>query len=137
MKTIKAAIFGIIALLSVSCLKMNKNEYYIRMTSAVEIGIAQVPDTVDNNAAALITARAQAYDACWSNLTFLLTKNSDFEYSLQAFGLYESYGNCPQAIIYGDTTITFQPTQIGLYKFHIYKGPNNIETDTMIVRGNY
>ena len=132
----KQFIFAIIALLIAACSNLNKNEYYVRMTSAVEISHIEVPDTVDNNVAALIKAKAQAYDACWSNLTFLLTKNSDFEYSLQAFGLYESYGSCPQTTVYGDTTITFQPPQLGLYKFYIYKGPNDVEVDTMIVRGD-
>jgi len=132
----KLFIFSIIVLLILSCTNLNKNDYYVRLTSSVEISHIEVPDTVDNNAVALITARAQAYDACWSNLTFLLTKNSDFEYSLNAFGIYESYGSCPAMMVYGDTTITFQPAQIGLYKFYIYKGPNDTQVDTMIVRGN-
>jgi hypothetical protein len=131
----KPVIFAIFALFSISCMNMNKSDYYVRMTSAVEIIHTEVPDTVDNNTVALIMARAQAYDACWSNLTFLLTKNSDFEYSLQAFGLYESFGDCPQITVYGDTTLNFKPTQSGLYKFKIYKGPGDIEVDTMIVRG--
>jgi hypothetical protein len=135
MKSMKPVIFTILALLSFACMNLNKSDYYVRMTSEVEISHAMIPDTVDNNAPAIITAQAQAHDACWSNLTFLLTKISDFEYALQAFGIYESYGDCSQVMVYGDTTLTFQPTKIGLYKFNIYKGPDDIEVDTMIVRG--
>jgi len=130
----KLFIYIIIAVVSVSCFKTGKNEYYVILTGPVEISHAEIPDTVDNMGLAQIKANAQAYDECWSNLNFTLTKANDFEYSLQAFGLYESYGICPEMMIYGDTTIAFQPTKTGLYKFNIYKSPNDIEIDTMIVR---
>jgi hypothetical protein len=129
----KPALFMIIALLSFSCLKSNKNDYYIKVTSQVEIVHAEIPDTVVNNSAALIKANAQAPDGCWSNLRFLLSKSNDFEYTLEAYGIYESYGTCPEITVYGDTTISFLPTKIGLYKFYVFKSPNDIEIDTMIV----
>ncbi len=130
----KPVIYIAIALLSLSCLKLSKNEYYIRMTGLVEIIHTEVPDTVDNMSFAQIKATAQATDGCWSDLNFMLIKNSDFEYSLQAFGVYESYGTCPTGMVYSDTTINVQPSLSGLYKFYIYKGPNEVEVDTMIVR---
>jgi hypothetical protein len=130
----KPVIFIIIVLVSLSCLKLSNNEYYIRMTSEVEISHVIMPDTVDNNSPAEIIVRAKAPNGCWSDLNFILTKDNLYEYSLKAFGIYESYGSCPEVIVYGDSTITFQPDQAGLYKFYIYKGYNDLEIDTLIVR---
>ena len=134
MKTLLLTLITILTILLFSCLKLKKNEYYVRMTGRVEIVHTEIPDTVDNLSVAEIRASARATDACWSNLNFILVKESDFEYSLQAFGIYESYGNCPSATIGYDTVITLQPTLSGLYQFYIYKGPGDVEIDTMIVR---
>jgi len=133
-KMIKPAINLIIVFLLVSCLKMGSSEYYVRFTGYVEISHATIPDTVNNMSVTHITATAKASNGCWRNLSFLLTKNSDFEYSLQAFGLYESTGTCPQNMVYQDTSIMFQPKDTGLYKFYVAKGENLTEIDTMIVR---
>jgi hypothetical protein len=133
-KAMKNFIFIIIALLSLSCMNLNKSEYYVSFTGNVEITHILVPDTVDIAGSAVIQAWSQAPDGCWSNLTFLLTKNSDFEYTLEAYGLYQSTGVCPPGVIYGDSAITMHPEQSGLYKFNIVKGPYDIEIDTMIVR---
>lgn len=130
----KPFIYIILAFLSVSCWKLNQDENYVRLTGSVEISHTQIPDTVDNMGFAQIKAQARAINGCWSNLNFLLTRTDEFDYSLQAFGIYESYGTCPDVMVYGDTIITIQPTRAGLYKFYIYKGPNDVDIDTMIVR---
>jgi hypothetical protein len=130
----KNFIFIVIAFLSFSCMNLNKNEYFVSFTGQVEITHTVIPDTIDNAGSAEILAWSQAPDGCWTNLGFLLTKNNDFEYTLEAYGLYQSTGVCPSGIVYGDTAITLHPEQSGLYKFNIIKGPYTIEIDTMIVR---
>lgn len=129
----KSFIYVLIALTSLSCSKVFKNDYYVRMTDLVEISHVDIPDTIDNMAFAQKKANAQAPDDCWSNLSFSLTKNFDFEYSLQPFGLYESFDTCPAVLVCWDTTIALQLTQSGLYKFYVLKSPNDVEIDTMIV----
>jgi hypothetical protein len=115
---------------------MKEDTYYLRTTGRVEIIQVDIPDTTINLEFAEIIAKAKATNACWSNLTFNLTKKSDFEYFLEAFGIFESYGSCPDVMVYSDSTIPFKPTQTGLYKFYITKTQNEIETDTMIVIGD-
>jgi hypothetical protein len=111
-----------------------KDEYYVRTTSQCDIIHYQLPDTIALPDSAQISAVAQAGSACWSNLGFLLSKTTDFEYYLQAFGVYESYGSCPEVIITADSVIKWKPTQTGLYKFHVFKTPYEVETDTIIVK---
>jgi hypothetical protein len=134
MRPILYTIAVLIIFTALSCLKIGKNEYYLRMTGNVEIISHHIPDTVNMNDVVQISAVGQAYDACWSDINFLLTKTNDYEYTLQAFGTYESYGVCPEALVSGDTVITITAAHTGLYKFHVYKGPNDIETDTLIVK---
>ena len=131
----KTILFLIIAFFAVSCLKSGENSYYVRTSGRVEIIQSDVPDTAINMQFTEIKARAKETNGCWSNLNFVLTKNSDFEYSLEAFGTFESYGACPDVMVYGDTIIAFKPTQTGLYKFNILKSQNVTVTDTMIVVG--
>ena len=130
----KLFIYVLIAIMSLSCSKIFKNDFYMIMTGPVEISHAEIPDTIDNMAFAQIKANAQAPDGCWRNLNFVLTKTAEYEYSLQAFGVFESFGTCPNIMVYGDTTISLQLTQSGLYKFYVSKNPNDFEIDTMIVR---
>ena len=134
MKSLIFTILVIIALIAISCLKMGQNDYYVRLTGNVEIVSSFIPDTVNNLDTVHISAVAEAYDACWSDLNFLLTNTSGTEYTLQAFGTYESYGDCPEMLIRADTTIALQVTHAGLYRFHIYKGPSEVLIDTLIVK---
>lgn len=129
----KPAICLAIAFLTVSCLN-NKNEFYQRFSGQVEILRSNIADTVTNNSYTRIEATAQAYNGCWSNLNFILTKTSTFEYTLNAYGVYESTGSCPNVMVYKDTSIVFQPTTAGLYRFTIAKGENDTQIDTMIVK---
>ena len=133
MKPLLYTVAVVIVITAVSCLKAGKNDYYIRTTGNVEIIHSFIPDSADINDVVQISATAEAYDACWSGLNFLLSKSSEFEYVLQAFGNYESYGECPALIVRADTVIAFPAVRAGLYKFHIYKGPDDTETDTLIV----
>lgn len=130
----KHILFFILAALTISCIKLRDNSYFV---STVEnIGVSQyiLPDTTINQQVAHITARSEQYTDCWSNLYFELTKDSEYEYSLNAYGHFITTGTCLEKKIYGDTTISFTPPKPGLYKFNIIKGYNNVVIDTMIVK---
>jgi hypothetical protein len=132
-KILKILIFLIVAIAGVSCLNMKGNEYYASFTGRVEIIHAIIPDTVANMSNTNIQVNSQAPDGCWRSLSFQLNKSSDFEYSVEAFGRYESNGTCPPGMVNGDTSIVFQPKAVGLYKFYVYKSQYVTEIDTMIV----
>ena len=125
-------IFAILLCLATSCLKENSN--YVKLTGPVNISQALIPDTSVNMENIQISARAMETNACWKNLRFVLSKVDDFEYELEAYGTYESYGNCPEMMVYNDTLIDFKPTKTGTYIFHVTKTPYKIENDTLIVR---
>ena len=129
----KTFVYFIIALLASSCLKTGNNTYYISTTARAEITHTDIPDTATVNLVTSIKAWAEEPNGCWSNLNFILTKNNDFDYSLEAFGRYESTGTCPEIKVYGDTTIAFKPASSGIYKFHVTKSQDEIVTDTMVV----
>ena len=124
-----------IALLAASCLKPGENTYYIMTSGRVPIIQADIPETATTNELTEIKARAEETNGCWSNLNFKLTRNSDFDYSLEAFGVFESYGSCEDVKVYGDTTIAFKPEKTGTYIFHITKNENETVSDSMIVAG--
>ena len=77
-------------------MKLSKNEYYIRATGQVEIIHSVIPDTVNNMTDNQIVVNSKAPISCWSDLTFMLSKEDEFEYSLKALGIYESFGTCPR-----------------------------------------
>ena len=131
----KTLVYFIIVLLAVSCLKSGENTYYISTTGRVKITQSDIPDTVTQNMYAEIKLRAEESNACWSNLNFQLTQNNNFDYTLEAFGLFQSYGSCEPIKVVGDTTIAFKPTQTGIYKFHVLKSETESAVDTMIVVG--
>jgi|WetSurSiteA1Bulk_404760.scaffolds.fasta_scaffold90003_2 hypothetical protein len=131
--TLRTVIFLTIVVASISCLD-NSSEYYVRFTGPVEIIRAVIPDTVDVNSYNQLVVNAQANNGCWSNLNFLLNKTSNFEYTIQAFGMYESTGSCTDVKVNADTSIIFQPTAAGLYKFYVTKSETVTEIDTMIVK---
>lgn len=129
----KTIIFFVIALAAISCLKQGENKYYIKTTGRAEITQVDIPETASNNQPTPIMVRAEGSNGCWRDLNFKLTKNSDFDYLLEAFGTYESTGTCPDVKVYGDTTISFKPTKAGLYIFHVLKSQDETEVDSMIV----
>ena len=129
----RLAIFLTALLFLSSCLEPGNNSYYIRTTGKVPIIQTDIPDSVIVNQFSELKARAEEENACWSNLNFVLTKRSDFEYSLEAFGVFESDGNCPTLKVTADTAIAFKPVKAGLYRFHVSKNPEETEIDTMIV----
>jgi cell division protein FtsI/penicillin-binding protein 2 len=129
----KTTALFLLSLAVVSCLKLNDNGSYIMTTGRVEITQTDIPETATINQVTEIKAIAEESNNCWSNLNFELTQNSDFDYTLEAFGLFESYGSCGAAKVTGDTTIAFKPIQTGIYKFHIVKSETETALDSMIV----
>ena len=125
---------ALIVIAFISCIDLGKSQYYMKITGSVDITSIHMPDTVNVNGTAPIALRAEAYESCWSDLRFSLTKNTDFEYSVQAYGTYESYGNCTNAVVTGDSTLSFKPTKAGLYKFSFLKDSQSTEIDTLIVK---
>jgi hypothetical protein len=132
----KTILFFLISILAVSCFNMKENSYYLQTTGHVTITQVVVPDTTINMESTVIRARAEESNGCWSNLHFILTKNSDFEYSLEAYGLFVSYGSCPDVVVFKDSIIPFKPEKTGLYRFTIFVAPDQTKIDTMIVVGD-
>jgi hypothetical protein len=129
----KKIVYLVIALLAISCLKNGESSYYVRTTARVPIVLVDIPDTTAVNQYGEIRAKAEASNGCWHNLSFTLTDISDFEYNLEAFGVFESTGYCEDIKVYADTTIAFKPTKTGIYKFNVTKSQDLIVADTMIV----
>jgi hypothetical protein len=129
----KILAYLVIGLLAISCLKQGENSYYVRTTARAPIVLVDIPDTTTVNQYTEITARAEVPNGCWHDLSFTLTDRSDFEYDLEAFGVFESTGFCEDIKISADTTIAFKPTKTGIYKFNVAKSQDLIVADTMIV----
>jgi hypothetical protein len=104
-------------------------------TGRVQITQSDIPDTATVNQYTEIKARAEESSGCWSNLNFKLTQNNNFDYTLEAFGLFESYGSCEDIKVTGDTTMAFKPIQTGVYKFHVIQSETETVLDSMIVVG--
>ncbi|MCF6353436.1 MAG: hypothetical protein L3J06_10530 [Cyclobacteriaceae bacterium] len=102
----------------------------------VEIDERSIPDTVANNEYIKINVKASAVNLCWGDLYVELKENKPFEYDVKAYGTFTCCDKCacPTAMLYMDTIIDFQPTQKGLYLFHVSELQSKITTDTMVVR---
>ena len=127
----KILLFAFLASVVLSCTEAG--DRYVKRFDMVDINKTLIPDTTINLDYLQIRAKAQADNGCWSKLYFELKKTKDFEYSLKAYGTYESFGVCPDKVVSQDTLIDFQPTQKGTYLFYISRVPNKAEIDTMIV----
>lgn len=127
----KIVLFLLIVTWMVSC--KEPGDKYVKRFEKVEIIKTAIPDTAINQEYLQIRAKAQADNGCWSHLYFKLIKTKDFEYTLQAYGTYESFGICPDKVVTKDTLIDFLPKQTGTYLFHIYGQSAIAATDTLIV----
>jgi hypothetical protein len=133
LKSLDMKIF-LLALLAVVVLSCTEPaDRYVKRFDMVDISKRLIPDTTFNLDIMEIKAKAQAENGCWRKLYFELKKTKDFEYTLKAYGTYESFGICSARLVYQDTVIAFQPKQKGTYLFHISRVPNKTEIDTMIV----
>jgi hypothetical protein len=127
----KSILLALLVFVTTSC--MDAGDRYVKKFEMVNISKSTIPDTTFNLDYMEIRAKAQADNGCWRDLYFELKKTGEFEYSLKAFGTFESFGVCDAVIVTKDTAILFQPTIKGTYLFHISRMPNEIVTDTMIV----
>ncbi len=123
--------YVILIILTVSCSVESDN--YIKRKDIAHISEALIPDTSNYLEFVQIRAKAVETNGCWSDLCFVMEKNSEFEYSLKAFGTYESNGVCPAVMVYKDTIIDFRPTKKGIYFFQIIQSKDKIKLDTMYV----
>lgn len=128
----KVLLFALLVCVTVSC--KDVADRYVKRFEMVDISKTLIPDTTFNMDYMQIRAKAQANNGCWRNLYFELKKTSEFEYTLKAYGTFESFGVCTDVIVYKDTAIDFQPTQKGTYLFHISRVPNEVDIDTLIVQ---
>jgi hypothetical protein len=133
MKPILFAIISVLAISLLSCLNLGNDQYYVKFTTSVEIKNIYIPDSINLKDTARITAVAQAYNKCFSNLRFDIGKIDDFNYNLGAYAQYESYGTCAPEMVYSDTTILFIPGKKGTYIFNIYKTADSTLVDTLRV----
>lgn len=127
----KLFFFAILVCVVVSC--KEPADRYVKRFDPVEINAILVPDSAYSMEQIPIRAKAQAYNSCWRRLYFELKKTKDFEYSLKAFGVYESFGVCGEKIVTRDTVIYFRPQVKGTYLFHISRTPTEVDIDTLIV----
>ena len=127
----KVILFTILICMTISCTYVA--DRYVKKFEMVDISKRLIPDTTVNLDFMEIKAKAQADNGCWSNLKFELKKTNEFEYSLKAYGTFESFGICNDVIVTTDTAIIFQPKQKGTYLFYISRMPNLTDIDTMIV----
>lgn len=127
----KIVLFLLIACLMVSC--KEAGDKYVKSFGRVDISKTAIPDTAFNQEYLQIRAKAQAENGCWSHLHFELKKTKDFEYTLSAYGTYESFGICPDKVVTKDTAINFLPKQTGTYRFLITGASGNTEKDSMVV----
>lgn len=105
----------------------------IKRTFIVNISETQIQKTSVLADKIEIKAIAVESNGCWKDLHFVLTKENEFNYSLKAFGTFESNGACPTVMVFKDTIINFIPTLKGKYFFHINDKPYKVKTDTLIV----
>jgi hypothetical protein len=111
-----------------------KDDNYFKKTDIIEISKYSIPDSSKVFDTIQIEARAEEPNACWKNLNFVLSKDSDFHYKLRAYGTYESTGICAIIMVFKDTLIGFSPTQKGMYLFYVNETPSKINIDTLIVK---
>ena len=130
----KAILFFSLAFLAISCFDQKSNYYYVRSTEHIDFTVHGIPDTMINNDTTHIILNAKQESDCWSNLNFVLSKINDSDYSLEAFGVFESFGSCSDKLVLADTTIPFKPTKTGIYRFYVVKSTGEYVIDTMIVK---
>ena len=111
----------------------NPADQYVKRFEMVDISKIQIPDTVVNQGIAFIRAKAQGDNDCWSHMYFEMKKTKDFEYTLKAYGTFESFGVCSGGMVYKDSTFTFEPEVAGTYRILISRIPLATQIDSIVV----
>jgi hypothetical protein len=131
----KPILFALFPLFMLSCIHdKDDNAYYEKRTGPVEIIETSIPDSAKSQDFIEIEAKASANNGCWRSLFVELKATDTFDHTIKAYGTYESYGACPDIMVYQDTVIHFGPLQKGTYIFAITKNQDEIAIDTMIVK---
>lgn len=126
----RAYVLLILIFILISCSKNENSDRNIGMVGICEVII---PDTVTSLEKIQVYAKAEATNGCWGNLHLELNKVNEFEYSIKAFGTFESSGACPEVMVYKDSVLDFQPMQKGICIFKISQSPNLIVIDTLVI----
>jgi hypothetical protein len=127
----KIVLLILLMVLGVSC--TYESDRYIKKFEMVDITKMLIPGRANSLDNMQISAEAQANNGCWSNLYFELKKTKEFEYTLKAYGTFESFGACPERLVTKDTVVNFQPSEKGTYLFHISRNPNEADIHTVVV----
>ncbi len=94
--------------------------------SVPENGLVDTPLT--------IFARATADNGCWSNINFRLEERNDREYDLFALADFETFGECPDVVVSGDTVLTITFPEPHDYIIRVWMSSSKYELDTIKVR---
>ena len=124
--------FITIILVFSSCLK--EDNYHYKVTDFVYITEVNIPDSCMVYDTLKISAIATETNGCWRDLHFDFSEKSDTSYSLAAYGIFESYGSCPDEIVSIDTLIKIIPTIPTKHIFYVARDAYTLQTDTVTVR---
>ena len=127
----KIILLTILVGLMLSCER--PEDKYVKRFDRVDISKTTIPTMGYATDAMQIRAKAQAENGCWSKIYFEFRRTEPFNYTLKAYGTYESFGACPEILVTQDTVIDFQPMEKGTYLFHVSRSANEIDVDTLVV----
>ncbi len=103
----------------------------------ISIDELTVPETGSVNVPLNIYANATVYNSCWSDISFVFKQDSEsesgLEYFLYATADFESFGQCPELTVAGDTLITLTPETAGDYIITVWTSSSTYERDTIVV----
>ena len=92
-----------------------------------------VPENGVVNTPLNISVRASAENGCWSNIHFRLEEKDERRYEIVALADFESYGECPDIVVSGDTLLTLTPTEPRNYFNKVWMSTTKYELDTIVV----
>lgn len=92
-----------------------------------------VPENGVVNTPLNISVRASAENGCWSNIHFRLEEKDERRYEIVALADFESYGECPDIVVSGDTLLTLTPTEPRNYFIKVWMSTTKYELDTIVV----
>src|SRR5689334_7476164 len=70
-----------------------------------------------------IQLKAQAINACYSNIRMILTEGDNKNFVVEATADFRTNGVCADMIVYKDGVINFKPTSPGTYAFQVNQAP--------------
>lgn len=110
-----------------------ETEYHVKRTEMLPITEYNLPDTVMVADTIMFQAHTEAPNECYKELFFEFGEINDTVHTLAAYGLFESFGTCPQALVTKDTTIQLIPERKGKYMFYIGETAFRTVVDSVFV----